>query len=66
MSYCRFENTSKDLADCYEYLNDPLTGEHELRGRARILKLCRKIVDEAVPNEELPTEKEFYPEEDES
>ena len=32
MSYCRFENTAKDLADCRDALDNFLNGQPEERG----------------------------------
>ena len=45
MSYCRFQNTLGDLRDCYENLGDDL-GPDEDEARDRLVKLCRKIVDD--------------------
>lgn len=41
MSYCRHENTSRDLDDVWELWGDyvPGTNEHEDRARKRIVKL---------------------------
>ena len=46
MSYCRFENTFKDLLDCYENLDDPTLEQSktELVSREQLIDLCRKIV----------------------
>lgn len=54
MSYCRFENTSRDLADCWHHFHetDDLNG-YETEGRKRIIKLALKIAerfgDEVAP-----------------
>lgn len=46
MGYVRFENTYRDLQDCNSHLFDELSmSEHNYR--ARLVKLCRKIVAEA-------------------
>ena len=45
MSYVRFENTVRDLADCVEHLDDQLS-ESEARARARLLQLCVQVVQE--------------------
>ena len=48
MSYCRFENTSKDLSDCVYAIEN---GEHtdlsryEKDGLERILSLCEEILE---------------------
>lgn len=44
MSYCRFENTYRDLYDCYDHFSDKLSGT-EFRHRNDILELCKQIVD---------------------
>ncbi len=48
MSYCRFENTSKDLMDCDEAINNGETedlNEHEIEGLRNLLEYSRRIVD---------------------
>lgn len=49
MSYCRFENTYRDLWDCYESLQnksiDELS-ESEKKHALRLIKLCSNITDE--------------------
>ena len=49
MSYCRFENTAAYLADCLVAIDDNLDelSESEKKGRNRLLKLCRLILEEA-------------------
>jgi hypothetical protein len=51
MSYCRFQNTYRDLIDCYDNLND-FVSESEKRYRERLVELCQNIVDEFNPEEE--------------
>ena len=46
MSYCRFENTLNDLADCWEHINDELEGS-EKKARDRLIEVCRSISEEA-------------------
>ncbi len=56
MSYCRFENTAKDLDDCLEAAQDGgLAGlsHTEKRGLRSIIESCKEIVDMA---EEIETE----------
>jgi len=44
MSYCRFENTYRDLADCFKSLqNDDELSEDELRFKKRLVALCGTI-----------------------
>lgn len=61
MSYCRFENTSLDLADCNEALESLLNceggsslSEHELNAAVRLFGLCKdflsKIEDHLTGN----------------
>jgi len=50
MSYCRFENTAGDVADCLHALNngegaDSELNEYEKRGKRRLIALCRQIVE---------------------
>ena len=57
MSYCRFENTYRDLMDCYYNLNNTLSTS-ETEYRKELVKLCQSIVDEFDPyvdeEEEIP------------
>lgn len=52
MSYCRFQNTLRDLRDCANALEDmaetgkDLSGD-ELRARDRLIELCKDIADGA-------------------
>ncbi|KKM99637.1 hypothetical protein LCGC14_1145860 [marine sediment metagenome] len=44
MSYCRFQNTVKDLFDCYESFDDYVS-EEEAQARTRMYNLCLKITE---------------------
>ena len=49
MSYCRFENTANDLADCVSAIQRGDTQElntYEVQGLRRLLDLCNDIIDE--------------------
>ena len=48
MSYCRFENTASDLADCLEHIGDDEDemSEYEKAGKKRLLKLCAQIAED--------------------
>ena len=49
MSYCRFENTANDLADCVSAIRRGDTQElntYEVQGLRRLLDLCNDIIDE--------------------
>ena len=50
MSYCRFENTLPDLADCYEHMDEDLEGR-EASARKHIIELCKRIADEYAKGE---------------
>lgn len=60
MSYCRFENTSSDLNDCYENMDAEGMSYAERLARWRLIRTCIKIVsdyedeasDEAKPTRE--------------
>lgn len=48
MSYCRFENTAKDMQDCIYAIEDRDVYEfsdHELRGFKDVLEYARDIVN---------------------
>jgi len=45
MSYCRFENTYRDLQDCYQNMDNNLS-ETEKEYRKKIIDLCKDIVDD--------------------
>ena len=47
MSYVRFENTYKDLLDCFEHLNDEDLSASELKYRNLMVDMCKEIVDDA-------------------
>ena len=47
MSYCRFENTYRDLKDCHEAMDDVENlSLDEKKYRERIIELCFEIADE--------------------
>jgi hypothetical protein len=45
MSYCRFQNTANDLADCLDNWHDDLS-EEEAAAKKRLIKTCRMILEE--------------------
>jgi len=46
MSYCRFENTSKDLGDCVENWElEEDANDYEKEGKRKIIELAREIID---------------------
>lgn len=46
MSYCRFQNTLRDLEDCREHITDTQLSKEESRARLDLVELCRDIVAE--------------------
>jgi len=64
MSYCRFENTLRDLRDCYEFLHNSNSEDFEemsateFNAMVRLVDLCGEIYHEIEP---FPT---CVPEED--
>ena len=45
MSYCRFQNTFRDLVDCFDHMEDELSVEEELAKEA-LVDLCKNIVED--------------------
>jgi hypothetical protein len=46
MSYCRFENTLRDLRDCYNAMRNGLElSDREQRSFIAMVELCRDITD---------------------
>jgi len=48
MSYCRFENTARDLEDCVEAIDNKETNDlsdYEVRGLEKILRYAKYIVE---------------------
>ena len=43
MSYCRFVNTSQDVEDCMDSIDEPVS-ESEHKARIRFVKLCADLV----------------------
>jgi len=61
MSYCRFENTAKDLVDCVNAINRGETDElnnYEVEGLKDILDLSEKIVKDKEYIEQIINEYE--------
>ena len=57
MSYCRFENTYRDLMDCCYNMNGKLS-ESETKYREELLNLCQQMLDEYDPIDEEDEEVE--------
>jgi hypothetical protein len=45
MSYCRWENTYRDLVDCYNNIENNDEEGTEKRYRDRLIKLCKTIAE---------------------
>jgi len=45
MSYCRFENTYRDLLDCLSAMNDRLD-DREKGYKDRLVGICKEIIEE--------------------
>jgi len=45
MSYCRFENTYRDLLDCLNNIHN-VSSESENAYRRRLVDVCKEIIDE--------------------
>jgi len=53
MSYCRFENTSNDLAKCYDALVEgEELSESEKDYKEQLISICREIIAEIENQEE--------------
>ena len=56
MSYCRFENTARDLRDCVYAINNGEIDElndYELEGLRDILELCEEILNDQENIQEI-------------
>lgn len=51
MSYCRFQNTVSDLADCRDHINDDDLSDDEKRARKTLISVCRDILDSVYEDE---------------
>jgi len=50
MGYCRFENTLRELRECYDHLDDELR-DMEAKSRRRLIELCSLIASEYKDDE---------------
>ena len=44
MSYCRFANTSEDLEDCLNHIDDKLVSQAEQKARVQLIEMCQSIL----------------------
>ena len=52
MSYCQFENTYRDLQQCYLCIDDTDLSDNEKKYRYFLIKLCKEIAEEFGDEEE--------------
>lgn len=64
MSYVRFENTCRDLEDCYYNMDDPNLSASEESYRGELIDMCRRIVNDFGDND-FSEENEMHDDEDE-
>lgn len=55
MSYCRFENTYRDLLDCYHNMNN-IQSEREHTYLVRMIDVCKGMIQEYELNRMSETE----------
>ena len=46
MSYCRYQNTLRDLEDCYDVMEDDPKSQEERSARLALIRLCCNIARE--------------------
>tara|TARA_S200002703_G_scaffold107470_1_gene93358 strand:+ start:185 stop:385 length:201 start_codon:yes stop_codon:yes gene_type:complete len=54
MSYCRFQNTYRDLQDCYDALGEKSLdelSETEKKYAKKLIKMCRNIAEDFLDDE---------------
>jgi hypothetical protein len=52
MSYVRFENTLRDLQDCFDHLYDDDLSPSEEKYRKFLIEICKEIAGEFEDGEE--------------
>jgi len=53
MSYCRFENTAKDLQDCINNWDlDEDASDYEIEAKKNIIEMAREIIEMEKCNDE--------------
>ena len=53
MSYCRFENTLRDLNDCLIHISDDDLSNEENRSRKRLIETAMDIIIEALDSNQI-------------
>ena len=46
MSYCRFENTMRDLRDCLNHINNEAENNHDEEARWEMIQLFTEVAEE--------------------
>ena len=46
MSYCRFENTLRDLRDCYNNMDNDNLSKSEFYARKQMIAVCANIINQ--------------------
>ena len=67
MSYCRWENTLRDLQDCFDALQsgeakDSDLSSYELSAKKQLIQLCQDMLDEVefqAENPDMEDEEDF-------
>jgi hypothetical protein len=54
MSYCRFQNTVTDLADCEAHINDDMEdmSDEEIEARKELIEICKNIASQFEDDDE--------------
>ena len=65
MSYCRFNNTASDVADCIDSWHEGVSSKEEAIKRKRLVELCRELLDLAEEDSEMVENLELNEEGDE-
>jgi len=65
MSYCRFNNTALDLADCIENWDEGVSSKEEARKRKHLVELAEELIELATRDAEMVANLELNEEGDE-
>ena len=63
MSYCRFENTANDLADCVEAINNGELRDlstYEIQGLVRLIALCKEVASDDIKMDSAVQTARYY------
>lgn len=68
MSYCRFENTFRDMQECEEHMDDRDLSESENKYRIRMIEMCKEVAacyEDSNLEDEFKDNSEFGDDDDE-